>query len=87
VQAVGRQARDSRPFLEPTLLGTVPAPADGSRPLSINGIVTGLEALTPARIVVFQALREDSLFALTDSGPELTNDPTGWASSRNTWLT
>jgi signal transduction histidine kinase len=73
VQAVARQARESAPIFEPTLLGT--APANRQRPLSLEGIVTGLEALTPARVVVFQALREDSLFSLTDAGPELTNDP------------
>jgi signal transduction histidine kinase len=72
VSAVERQARDSTVVFKPTLLET--APPNGQQ-LTLTEAVTALERLTPARIVVFRALRPDALFALTDSMPELASDP------------
>jgi signal transduction histidine kinase len=71
VDGVARQARDGAPTVQEAL---VPTQARMTQ-LSIEELVRGLETLTPARIVVFRALREDALFALTDSMPELANDP------------
>jgi signal transduction histidine kinase len=72
VQAVEKQAKSSAVVFEQAIQGPTATQRDVP---TLDDAVAALERLTPARIVVFQALREDALFAKTDSMPELARDP------------
>jgi signal transduction histidine kinase len=78
VQAVVKQAKASSIVFEQSIAGQTPGQPN---PPTLDAAVQALERLTPARIVVFQALRPDALFAKTDSIPELAHDPIALAAT------